>query len=154
MASTSLHKATTPVMWSARATSLLITILFLIITILNAVQIVSYITSSHRAINLNMLLSVVPGMLVLAGYALSWRWERVGGILFILASFAIGLESLHRWSIISPISTQTAVIYIFKGWAMLGLPLLVTGILFLVVSWLSKMKRSSLASRSGAVPDR
>ncbi len=142
MAAISLHKASTPMRWVARVIALPIAILFLIITILYVVQLGSIETKLHRAITLNMIISIVPGILVLAGYALSWWRERIGGILFILASFAFGLESLHRWSIISTISTQNAVVYIFKGWAILGLPLLITGILFLVVSWLPRMKRS------------
>jgi hypothetical protein len=141
MAITSLQKVSTPVRWIARVASLLIAILFLIIVIINAVQIVPYVTRLHGAINFNMIVTIVPGILVLAGYALSWRREWIGGILFILAAFAISLESLNRWLAISPISNQNVVTYIFKGWVVLGLPLLVTGILFLVVSWLTRKER-------------
>jgi hypothetical protein len=154
----SLRNTSTLIMWSTRVIASLITIVFVLILILNATQIIPYVTRIHRTLNLNMIMSVVPGILVLVGYTLSWWRERTGGVFFILASVLIGLDYLRTWSIIRPsitipsdvfppgytvIGTQNAFFWVFRAWAILGLPLLVVGIMFFVISRLSKMKRLS-----------
>ena len=78
------------------------------------------------------LLIVVPAVIALAGYIVSWWREQVGGSLLILVSIAFGiLPSINAqpsWSVLQAL----------QGWLMLGLPFLITGVLFLISSWLSR----------------
>ena len=136
-------KASTPIRWVVLSLASLVAVVCVFTTVSYAVQVVSYVTSLHRTPNLNMIISVVPGILFLAGYALSWWRERLGGTLFILASVAIGLQYFHLWLNISSISNQHMANYIFRAWAPLGLTPLIIGILFIVV--LPKIKRSKVS---------
>ncbi len=142
--------------WVTRILATLITIVFVVILISNGSQILAYISHS-RTPNLNMYLSIAPGILVLAGFALSWWRARTGGIFFILASLVIVLDYLRTWSIIRPsitvpsdvfppgytvIGTQNAFVWVFKNWAMLGFPLVIIGILFFVAMWMPKKNQA------------
>lgn len=65
-------------------------------------------------------LLVVIGLVALAGLILSWRWEKLAGIMLVAVAAAMG-----------------AHIAVYAGrnhalaWAMVGLPFLVSGVLFL-----------------------
>lgn len=65
-------------------------------------------------------LLVVIGLVALAGLILSWRWEKLAGIMLVAVATAMG-----------------AHIAVYAGrnhalaWAMVGLPFLVSGVLFL-----------------------
>jgi hypothetical protein len=116
------------VRWAARVIGLIITIYFIFwYTIFN---VGSVLIDSHSQISANMLVPLGFGILVLAAYILSWRNERLGGILFILASIGTAVvEAVSGWSFI---------IRSIRGWLFLGFPLLIAGVLFLISSSLSR----------------
>lgn len=82
--------------------------------------------------NVESLFIVVPAVIALAGYIVSWWREQVGGSLLILVSITFG--------ILPSISAQPSwsVLQALQGWLMLGSPFLITGVLFLISSWLSR----------------
>jgi hypothetical protein len=128
--------------WVTRVIALLVTVLFLFWYTIFGVG--SVVTDLHGAITAAIIPAVVFGILVLTGYILSWWRESIGGILFILASFGVtvaaGVNLSQHWPAGWPMSRF--IPYLIRGFLQLGLPLLITGILFLIVSWLSRMERS------------
>lgn len=152
MAPISLHKVATVVRWTARVIALLITPFFLFWYTLFGVG--SIITDLHGAITANIILPIALGILVLAGCVLSWWWERLGGMLFILASVALAVGPLiSGWSTLRILSITNILADLLRGWVIFGLPLLIAGILFLITSWLSRRNAFSLASKAGDTTD-
>ena len=72
-------------------------------------------------------LLVVIGVVALAGLILSWRQERIAGILLVACSAALGAH-------IAAYAGRNHAL----AWAMVGLPFLVSGVLFLNVWRLSR----------------
>jgi hypothetical protein len=142
MNTTSLHKASTTMRWVTRGIALLVTILFLFWYTIFGVG--SIVVDLHGAITADIIPGVVFGILVLTGYILSWWRERIGGVLFILASVGVTVAGVVNLSQHLPAgwSMLQSIPILIRGWLRLGLPLLITGILFLIVSWLSRMERS------------
>jgi CHASE2 domain-containing sensor protein len=65
-------------------------------------------------------LLVVIGLVALAGLILSWRWEKLAGIMLVAVAAAMGAH----------IATYASRNYAL-AWATVGLPFLVSGVLFL-----------------------
>ena len=65
-------------------------------------------------------LLVIIGAVALAGFILSWRRERIGGILLVSVAAALGVH-------IANYAGRNHAL----AWAMVGLPFLVSGVLFL-----------------------
>ena len=148
MASTRQHQTVTVVRWTARVLALIFTLVFFFWDTVYAVG--SIMTDLHGAITTDIIIPIALGILVLAAYFLSWWRERLGGMLFILVSVTFGvihlisgLSGLHIRSITNMLSGWLI------DWAILGLPMLIVGILFLITSWLSKRNVISPASKSG-----
>jgi hypothetical protein len=137
MTGKNLHKTLVAVRWTARIIALLFTINFLFWNTFFAIG--SAVVDLHGAITPVIILPVALGVLVLAAEIISWRKERIGGILFILSSaayllmFLINTLSGLRFAIITSIIKG-----FFSVWGVFGLPLLVAGILFLIAAQLSK----------------
>jgi CHASE2 domain-containing sensor protein len=66
------------------------------------------------------ILLVVIGLVALAGLILSWRWEKLAGIMLVAVAAAMGAH----------IATYASRNYAL-AWATIGLPFLVSGVLFL-----------------------
>jgi hypothetical protein len=99
----------------------------------------SILTDLHGTITTDLVPPVISGILVLAAYTMSWRRERVGGILFVLVSAALGIYVLvSRLSAVHIVSVATILKNTLLDWAIFGLPVLIVGILFLVAAKLSK----------------
>ena len=142
MATTSLHKVSTTMRWITRVIALIVTVLFLFWYTIFGVG--SVVTDLHGAITADIIPGVAFGILVLTGYILSWWRERIGGILFILASFGVMVAAVVNQSqhLVAGWSLSQYIPSFIRGFLQLGFPLLITGILFLVVPWLSKMASS------------
>jgi hypothetical protein len=78
-------------------------------------------------IELAGILLVVIGAVALAGIILSFRYEKLGGILLVVCSGALGAH-------IAVYASRNHVL----AWAMVGLPYLVAGVLFLQAWRLSR----------------
>jgi len=103
----------------------------------------------HGAITGYIVLPIALGILVLAAEIVSWRRERIGGILFIVLSAAYFLiHMINDFSGLRFISITYKIRGLFTDWAIFGLPLLVAGILFLIAARLSKKPAISLNTES------
>ena len=90
----------------------------------------SVLVDSHDQISANIAVPIGFGILVLVAYILSWRNERLGGILFVLASIGtVIIEAISGWSLI---------IRSISSWLYLGFPLIIAGTLFLFSAWFSR----------------
>lgn len=73
--------------WITRAVALVVTLYFLFwYSIFGALSI---LTDSNGVIKWQVFHPIVLGALVLTGFTLCWRRERMGGILFVLASIGV-----------------------------------------------------------------
>jgi len=115
--------------WAARIIGLVVIAFFSLILI---GETITSIQAEGFEFDVESLLVIVPLVIALAGYIISWWREQVGGLLLILVSIAFG--------ILPSISAQPAwsMLEALQGWLILGLPFLVVGVLFLTSSWLSK----------------
>ncbi len=115
--------------WAARIIGLIFIAFFLLMLI---GETITSIQAEGFEFEVESLLVVVPLLIALAGYIISWWRERVGGSLLILVSIVFG--------ILPPIAAQPSwsTSEALQGWLILGLPFLVAGVLFLISSWLSR----------------
>lgn len=131
------YKMATPVKWIARVIGLIASLYFLFWYTFFGI---GSGLADHIPINANIIPPIVFGALVLVAYVVSWRHERFGGVLFILASIGVFIVPAFI-SIINakPIWNGPLSLFI-RNWAYLGLPLLIAGVLFLTVSWLPRSR--------------
>lgn len=110
----------------------------------------SILTDLHGAITTDLILPVAFGIFVLAAYIASWLRERVGGILFVLVSFALAIDMLiSGLSGVHIVPVATILKNALLDWAIFGLPLLIVGILFLITVGLSKKEVINPESKPG-----
>jgi hypothetical protein len=115
----------------ARITASLVTLFFLLLYVWIGTS--SALYDLHGAVNPQIILTIVLGAVVLAGYILSWRRERAGGILFIVASAGatlaplIDLVQYPRMIHSVPVLAASMI----NSWLLVGMPLLAIGILLL-----------------------
>jgi hypothetical protein len=142
MATTTLHKVSTIMRWVTRGIALIVTLLFLFWYTIFGVG--SVVTDLHGAVTADIIPGVAFGILVLTGYILSWWRERIGGILFILASLGVTVAAVVNLShhLVAGWSLSHYIPSFIRGFLQLGFPLLIIGFLFLIVPWLSKLERS------------
>ena len=141
------HKTASIIRWTARVLALFFTISFFFWNTIFVVG--SVVTDLHGAITADLILPVALGILVLAADVMSWWRERLGGILFIVVSAAYAVILLiTRWSGVRIISMSSVIQGVFIDWAILGLPLLIAGILFLIAVRQSRKDSLSLTPES------
>jgi len=141
------HKTVSIIRWTARILALFFTISFFFWNTIFVVG--SVVTDLHGAITADLILPVALGILVLAADAVSWWRERLGGILFIVVSAAYAVILLiTRWPGVRIISMSSVIQGVFIDWAILGLPLLIAGILFLIAAQKSRKDSLSRAPES------
>lgn len=98
------------------------------------------LTTGLQPVTVEVIPPVVLGGIVLAGCIVSWRRERLAGILLIAAAIGFGIamevaaecNHVQGWSMLR----------LLLGWSYVGLPLLIAGVLFLISSWLSRKANS------------
>ena len=152
MTGKSQHKTTVLVRWTARIIALLFSIIFFFWNTVFAVG--SVMADLHGAITGYIALPIALGILVLAAEIVSWRRERIGGILFIMLSAAYFLIHLiNDFSGLKFISIPYMIRGLFTDWAIFGLPMLIAGILFLLAARRSKNTDLELAPESGTPTD-
>ena len=136
MSTTKQQRIQKRIRWAARIIGLLIIAFFLMFLIGETVMSTQ---AEGLKFDVESLFIVVPAVIALAGYIVSWWREQVGGSLLILVSIAFG--------ILPSISAQPSwsVLQALQGWLMLGSPFLITGVLFLISSWLSRKTGSLVA---------
>ena len=129
MSTTKQQRIQKRIRWTARIIGL-VTIAFFLIFLIG--ETVMSIQAEGLKFDVESLFIVVPTVIALAGYIVSWWREQVGGSLLILVSIAFGiLPSINAqpsWSVLQTL----------QGWLMLGSPFLITGVLFPISSWLSR----------------
>jgi len=141
------HKTASIIRWTARVLALFFTISFFFWNTIFVVG--SVVTDLHGAITADLILPVALGILVLAADVMSWWRERLGGILFIVVSAAYAVILLiTRWTGVRIISMSSVIQGVFIDWAILGLPLLIAGILFLIAVRQSRKDSLSLTPES------
>jgi hypothetical protein len=117
---------------AARVIGVVITTFFLLFLI---GETITSIQAEGFKFDAESLFVVVPAVIALAGYIVSWWRERVGGSLLILVSIAFGiLPSVGAQQHQVPWSMLQAL----QGWLILGSPFLVAGVLFLLSWWLTR----------------
>jgi hypothetical protein len=141
------HKTASIIRWTARVLALFFTISFFFWNTIFVVG--SVVTDLHGAITADLILPVALGILVLAADVMSWWRERLGGILFIVVSAAYAAILLITcWPGVRIISMSSVIKGVFIDWSILGLPLLISGILFLIAAQKSRKDSLSRAPES------
>ena len=117
--------------WAARIIGLVLLVFFLLFLI---GETITSIQAEGFKFDPDSLFVIVPTVIALAAYIVSWWQEGVGGSLLILVSIAIGIlpsvSARPPWSM--------SLLQALRGWLILGLPFLITGVLFLISSRLSR----------------
>lgn len=147
MVATVINGISRALKWITRCIVLLVTIFFLFFYTLFALG----PTLSYGGITADILPPVVFGLMVLAGFILSWRREGIAGILFITTSVGVTVAGIvNTWLHLPDGWTMSKVVpTLVGGWLQLGLPLLLTGILLVVVSRLNRLDRSRSEMQHG-----
>ena len=129
MSTTKQQRIQKRIRWAARIIGLVITVFLLMFLIGETIM---SIQAEGLKFDVEGLFIVVPALVALAGYIVSWWRERAGGLLLILVSITFG--------VLPSISAQPpwSVLEALQGWLMLGSPFLIIGVLFLISSWLSR----------------
>jgi hypothetical protein len=125
--------------WAVRIIGLISTIYFLFWYTFFSIG--SSLGDLPGQVTTNMISPVVFGLLVLVAYVLSWRYERFGGLLFVLAAagtFVVGAVNGVRLG-----NGWFSFALFIRGWLYLGLPPLIAGVLFLMLSWVSQRHSAS-----------
>jgi hypothetical protein len=122
--------------WVARVVGLIVLVVFLVFLI---GDIVNTIQEEGFEFDAESLFIVLPIVMALAGYILSWWHKIIGGSLLILVSIVFGvLVSVAARQNQGPMSDFHAL----EGWLILGLPFLVIGVLFLISAYLDRRAAS------------
>ena len=133
MTATNQNRLAKRIRWAARIIGLVITVFLLMLLI---GETVTSIQAEGFKFDAESLFVVVPAVIALAGYIVSWWRELVGGSLLILVSIAFGIfpsvsaqqHQVPGWSVLQAL----------QGWLMLGSPFFIAGVLFLLSWWLSR----------------
>jgi hypothetical protein len=128
---TKVKHSSTIIKWVARIVGLIVLVIFVVFLIGNTVDTLQ----QANKFDIESLYIIVPIVLALIAYILTWWYKIIGGSILILVSiiFAILLSTATR------INTElTSDFHAVLGWLMLGLPFLVVGILFLISSYFDR----------------
>jgi hypothetical protein len=135
MADTKSNRPSVIINWVARILGLIVLIVFLVVLIGDAVDTIR----QGNEFGIESLYIITPIVIALAGYILAWWYKIIGGSLLILASIIFGiLIPVAAWQHQSPTSDFRPL----QGWLILGLPLLIFGVLFLISAYLNRKTRS------------
>jgi uncharacterized integral membrane protein len=128
---TKVKHSSTIIKWVARIVGLIVLVIFVVFLIGNTVDTLQ----QANKFDIESLYIIVPIVLALIAYILTWWYKIIGGSILILVSiiFAILLSTATR------INTElTSDFHAVLGWLMLGLPFLVVGILFLISAYFDR----------------
>jgi hypothetical protein len=121
--------------WVARILGLIFLVFFLVFVIGDAVDTIR----QGYEFDVESLYVILPIVIALAGYILGWWHKIIGGFLLILVSILFGI-------LIPVVARQhqgpTSDFRPLAGWLILGLPLLVSGALFLISAYLDRKNLS------------
>jgi hypothetical protein len=144
MAVTKTRKSANIIRWVARIIGTPVSLLLFFVYAIAPVR--EVVSDLHVPISANLTLAVAFGFLVLIACAVSWRWERVGALLFLLASITqvIGIQFFanpeYGYFPSTSVYMSPHIVYLIRDWAWIGFPMLIMGILFFAVPWLSRRK--------------
>ena len=157
MAAAKTPKSANIIRWVPRIIGLPVSLFLFFVYAIDPVR--EVVSDLHVPISANLTLAVVFGFLVLLAYMVSWRWERVGALLFLLASITqvIGIQFYanpeYGYFPATSVYMSPHIVYLIRDWAWIGFPMLIMGILFFVASWLSRRKDIVPGSESFAPAD-
>jgi glucan phosphoethanolaminetransferase (alkaline phosphatase superfamily) len=157
MAAVKTPKSANTIRWVTRIIGLPVSLLLFLGYTFQPVR--EVVSDLHTEVTANLLLAVAFGFLVLLAYMVSWRWERVGALLFLLASVTqvIGIQFYanpeYGYFPATSVYMSPHIVYLIRDWAWIGFPMLIMGILFFVASWLSRRKDIVPGSESFAPAD-
>ena len=95
--------------------------------------------SSHRTVWQNavaFLIHLLPSFVLLAALVIAWKWEKTGGIIFIIIGLVSFIELLHL-SVRNFTLAQS-----LRNASLICLPFVVTGILFVISHYSKKKERN------------
>ena len=144
MAAAKTPKSANIIRWVPRIIGLPVSLFLFFVYAIDPVR--EVISDLHIQITANLLLAVAFGFLVLLAYMVSWRWERVGALLFLLASITqvIGIQFYanpeYGYFPATSVYMSPHFVYLIRDWAWIGFPMLIMGILFFGASQLSRRK--------------
>ena len=150
-------KSANIIRWVARIIGLPVSLLLFLGYTIQPVR--EVISDLHLKVTADLLLAVAFGFLVLLAYIVSWRRERVGALLFLLASIlqVIGIQFYanpeYGYFPATSVYMSPHIVYLIRDWAWFGFPMLIMGILFFAASWLSRRKDVVPESESFAPAD-
>jgi ABC-type Fe3+ transport system permease subunit len=135
MTITKSNRPSAIVNWVARILGLIVIVFFLVFLIGDAVDSIQ----QGYEFDAESLFIILPIVLALAGYILSWWHKVIGGSLLILVSIIFGI--LVAWGA-QRHQGPTSDYHALAGWLILGLPFLVVGGLFLISAYLDRKTSS------------
>jgi hypothetical protein len=116
--------------WVARIIGLIILVFLLMILI---GETVTSVQDKNFKFDVESLYIIIPTIIALTAYILSWWHKTLGGFLLILVSITFGvLPSISAWQH----QASWSVLHALQGWLILGLPFLIVGILFLISAYI------------------
>ena len=157
MAAAKKPKSANTIRWVARIIGLPVSLLLFFVYVINPIR--EVVSDLHVPISANLTLAVAFGFLVLLAYIVSWRWERLAGMVYILASITqvIGIQFYanpeYGYFPATSVYMSPHILYLIRDWAWFGFPMLIMGILFFAASWLSRRNDVVPKSESFAPPD-
>ncbi|MBM3141873.1 MAG: hypothetical protein FJ005_02330 [Chloroflexi bacterium] len=140
--------------WAARVIGLVITAFSFIMVAGDAIAIMLIQDGGFKLDTGDFLFVIMPVIIAVGGFITSWWRERIGGLLLILAYVLISLNLSLYWACVglSPLYYWVFAWYIGKGWWSSpifwapALPFLISGVLFLTSSRLSRKTGSSVSA--------
>ena len=122
--------------WVARITGLIVLVFFLVLLVGETID---TIQEEGFKFDVESLYIILPIVIAVAGYILSWWHKVIGGSLLILVSIIFG--------ILIPMAARQHQVTAsdfrpLMGWLVLGLPLLIIGGLFLISAYLDRKTSS------------
>jgi hypothetical protein len=132
MTGTESSRASVTIGWIARIIGLIILVFLLMILI---GETVTSIQDETFKFDVESLYIIIPTVIALTAYILSWWHKTLGGSLLILVSITFGIlpyisvrQHQESWSISQAL----------QGWLILGLPFFIIGVLFLISAFLDR----------------
>lgn len=136
MTVTESNRASVIIRWVARIIGLIILVLFLMVLI---GETVTSIQDEGFKFDAESLYIILPVLVAITAYILSWWYKTIGGSLLIAVSIIFGvLPSISA----RQHQTEWSISQALLGWLILGLPFLITGILFLISAYLDRKTTS------------
>jgi hypothetical protein len=136
MTGTENNRASGIISWVARIIGLIILVFLLMILI---GETVTSIQDEGFTFDAESLYIIIPTVIALTAYILSWWYKTIGGSLLIFVSITFGvLPSISA----RQHQAEWSVSHALQGWLILGLPFLIIGVLFLISAYLDRKTAS------------